>query len=84
MKFQKTFFVIIVVIILLTIATRFVFISGVLRDSDMRYRVTVPVYNGIPDTYYTGKYTESGNCITFKDEFGIERKVCGNYTVSGW
>lgn len=82
--FHKIFFVIIAVIILLGIGTRFAMMASAWKRGGATYEITVPTYNGHSDVYYTSQYRESGNCIVFKDEFNIEQKVCGNYQVRKW
>lgn len=82
--FHKIFFVIIAVIILLVIGIRFAMMARAWKRGGVTYEITVSTYNGHSDVYYTSQYRESGNCIVFKDEFNIEKKVCGNYQVRKW
>ena len=34
------------------------------------------------ESYLTSDYTVQGECIKFKDEFGIRKTICGHYTIS--
>lgn len=84
MGFHKGFFIVIALVILIGLSFRVAMVSKALTNNEHSYEITVPTYNGNSDVYFTTQYKESGNCITFKDEFGIEQKVCGNYQVKKW
>ena len=80
--FQKAIFAFIAAAILIIVSIRVVFMIRGYRDH--LYEITVSQGNNTPNYYYTNEYTESGECIRFKDEFGRDMKICGHYTVSRW
>jgi hypothetical protein len=53
------------------------------KDGKKIYEIQVNNYKQV-ETYVTNEYVrdkETG-CIKFKDEFGIKRVVCNNYTIT--
>jgi len=49
------------------------------------FEITVPTYgNSTPDTYYATSVREENGCVTFKDTWGFEHKVCGAYQIQKW
>lgn len=81
--FHKAIFAFIAAVILITVSIRILFMVRGYRG-DYVYEITVPQGNSTPNYYYTNEYTESGECIRFKNEFGRDMKICGHYTVSRW
>jgi hypothetical protein len=58
----------------------YIFIS--MRNSNKHlYTIEVNDVNGYT-TYFTNSYVDNGQCVSFKDEFGVKRNVCGHYTIS--
>lgn len=47
------------------------------------YEIEVNNFQNV-ESYLTKEYTkdEKTGCITFRDEFGIKRIVCNNYTIT--
>ena len=83
-RLQKAFFIIIAVIILLAVGLRVALVSGALTENGHSYEITVLNTNGVTTTYFTRDYSEEDKCITFKDEFGVEQKICGQYQITKW
>jgi hypothetical protein len=79
----KLFFALIVVIILTLIGLRFAMVSKSLKNGKTVYEINVNTFDR-SESYMTNEFTrdkETG-CISFKDEFGIKRIVCNNYTIT--
>jgi len=54
-----------------------------MKSGNKLYEITVNSFN-THESYLTNEFTkdkETG-CITFKDEIGIKRIVCNNYTIT--
>lgn len=83
-KLHKAFFIIIAAIILLAVGLRVALVTGALNGTGHSYEITVLNANGVTQTYFTRDYSEEDKCITFKDEFGVEQKVCGQYQITKW
>lgn len=80
-RLHKLVFVTILVIIIGGIAFQaYVFISMKSAGKHL-YTIKVNDVNGVI-TYFTDSYVDNGQCISFKDEFGVKRNVCGHYTIS--
>lgn len=64
----------------------FLFKLNVISQSGETYVITVPSYSGeASSTYMTKHYSKhKTGCISFKDELGINRIVCGPYTISSF
>lgn len=71
--FQKAIFGFIVAVILIVVSIRVSFM--ILGYRDHLYEIIVPQGNDTPNYYYTNEYTESGECIRFKDEFGRDINI---------
>lgn len=79
----KGIFAIAIFAALVSIGLKFVFIAKGMNSDGKVYEITVNSYDG-PESYFAKGYekdTETG-CIKFKDEFGIKRIVCNNYTIT--
>ncbi len=79
----KLFFGLIVLIILTFIGIRFTMISNSIKGGKSVYEINVNSFDK-NESYITNEFTrdkETG-CISFKDEFGIKRIVCNNYTIT--
>jgi hypothetical protein len=81
LKLHKIFFVTIFILVIGGIAFQaYLFVS--MRNSNKHfYTIEVNNVNGIT-TYLTDSYVDNGQCVIFKDEFGVKRNVCGHYTIS--
>lgn len=81
--FSKIFFGVVLSLMVIIIAFKFVFVYNVKQDGKFIYQIDVNSYNGV-ETYTTTEFTkdEKTGCIVFKDEFGIKRIVCNNYTIT--
>jgi hypothetical protein len=87
--FDKTFsfFRIIFFVILFVIIGSFVFKSAMIYRSfnggKKLYQVDVNSFNNV-ETYLTDSYVVDPNtkCLIFKDELGIKRTICNNYTIT--
>lgn len=82
-RFTKGVFVVVFCLILGMIAFKVVFISRAINNNKTLYQIDVNTYQN-SETYITEKYIVDPNtkCISFKDEMGIKRIVCNNYTVT--
>lgn len=81
--FFKLFFGFVALVIVGLILFRVNVVMDARSKGKTIYEIRVNTYNQV-ETYVTSEYTrdkESG-CITFKDEFGIKKVVCNNYTIS--
>jgi hypothetical protein len=76
-------FVLILLLVLGAIAFKAIFISREISNNKTLYQIDVNTYQN-SETYLTEKYIVDPNtkCISFKDEMGIKRIVCNNYTVT--
>lgn len=82
-RLSKGIFVVIVVIILSMITLRIVVVTNAMKDGKTVYGINVNSFNS-HESYITKEYTRDKmtGCVTFKDEFGITRVVCNNYTIT--
>ena len=64
----------------------FLFKLNVISQGGETYVITVPSYSGEASTTYMTKHysKDSTGCISFKDEIGLNRIVCGPYSVSSF
>lgn len=83
MKYFRLFFGLIVFIIIGTIVFRTYFILNSTKSNKKVYEIQVNNFN-THESYLTYEFTKDPqtNCISFKDEFGIKRIVCNNYTIT--
>jgi hypothetical protein len=60
-----------------------VFISRAINSGKTLFQIDVNNYKD-NETYITEKYIVDPNtkCVSFKDEMGIKRIVCNNYTIT--
>jgi hypothetical protein len=74
---------VIIFVVIATIAIRGTFVMKALDTNDHIFQINVNSFNQV-ETYLTKEWTkdEKTGCITFKDEFGVKRIVCNNYTVT--
>lgn len=58
-------------------------ISNTKKNNKPLYEIEVNSFNHV-ETYITTDYVKepTTGCIKFKDEFGIKRIVCNNYTIT--
>jgi hypothetical protein len=79
----KVFFVIVITVIILSLLFRVNMVLDIKKNGKTIYQISVNKFNEV-ETYMTGEYTrdEKSGCISFKDEFGIKRIVCNNYTIT--
>jgi hypothetical protein len=82
-KFMKVFFTIIMLFVIGGITFRGVFISRALNSGKTLYQIDVNNFQNV-ETYITDNYIVDPNtrCVSFKDEMGIKRIVCNNYTIT--
>lgn len=76
-----------IIIIFVIIAMVVIFISRVtmIANGGGKFvQITVPNYSGVSEVYVASEYLEKDGCITFKDGFGTQHKVCGAYQISKW
>ena len=62
----------------------FLFKLNVISQGGETYVITVPSHSGEASTTHMTKHysKHKTGCISFKDEIGLNRIVCGAYTVS--
>jgi len=79
---NKLIFIFVGVVLIATIALKL----NILGQEGETYVITVPSYSGEASTTYMTKHysKDSTGCISFKDEIGLNRIVCGPYTVSSF
>ena len=81
--FFKVFFVLTFCLIIGMIIFKVAFISRAMNSGKTLYQIDVNTYKN-NETYITEKYIVDPNskCVSFKDEMGIKRVVCNNYTIT--
>ena len=82
-SFFKVFFVLIFLLIIGGIIFRANMYVNAKNSGKAIYEIHVNRFNET-ESYMTSEYTrdkETG-CISFKDEFGIKRIVCNDYTIT--
>lgn len=79
----RGFFVLAVILIIGTIAFKGVMVTKGLSSGKPMYEISVNSYDS-PESYITTEYErdQETGCIKFKDEFGIKRIVCKDYTIT--
>jgi hypothetical protein len=78
----KFFFIGFIILAVFVLVIRVFFITRVYSDgSGKLVEIRIPSYNGNYDSYFSNSYNESNGCVKFKDGFGIEHSVCGNYQI---
>jgi hypothetical protein len=82
-KIFNRIFIVMVILVIAMLVFRGALIFKSFTGNETIYQVNVNRYNDI-ETYLTNKYEkdEKTGCIKFKDEFGIKRIVCNNYTIT--
>ena len=82
-KFFNAIFIFIVLIFIGTIVFKGYYFINAKNNNKKVYEIRVNNFNEI-ETYMTNDYTKEkeSNCISFKDEIGIKRVVCNNYTIT--
>lgn len=80
-KFVKLMFAFVFVIILGSIVFRAYMVIDSKNNNKSIYEITVNRGES-SESYLTSDYTVQGECIKFKDEFGIRKTICGHYTIS--
>lgn len=82
-KITKTFINLIFVIVFILIFYKIFLIVRAVGNSKPLYEINVNSYNQV-ETYITEKYiiNPDTKCLSFKDEIGIKRTVCNNYTIT--
>lgn len=82
-KFVRGFIVGVFIIIIAAFVVKGILVYNAVKSGKVIYQVDVNSFNG-GESYLTKEYTkdEKTGCITFKDEIGIKRVVCNNYTIS--
>ena len=79
----KFFFTLIFILIIGSILWRVGLVINANKNGKVVYEINVNNFNQV-ESYFTTSYErdkETG-CIRFKDEFGIKRTVCNNYTIT--
>lgn len=75
----------VIVIMALIVVGIFVYHVTMIANSGGNFvQITIPNYGGVSEVYVASEYLEKDGCITFKDSFGIQHKVCGAYQISKW
>lgn len=79
----KAVFVIAIIVIVASLVLKGTMIGRALQNGKTLYQIDVNKFNNI-ETYITTEYLVDPNtkCITFKDEMGLKRTVCNNYTIT--
>lgn len=78
---RKRNFFIIFVFALVILTTAIIGTAEFMTHKSDGYKISVP-YNGYSKTtYYTNKYTEKDGCVSFTDDWGKKRKICGVYEI---
>jgi hypothetical protein len=79
----KVTFGFIFILAIVAIIFKGVFISRAISSGKTLYQIDVNNYKDM-ETYITEKYIVDPNtkCVSFKDEMGIKRIVCNNYTIT--
>lgn len=82
-SFFRGFAITIVILIVALFLFRGALVYNAVVGGKLVYQITVNSYNG-PEEYITNEFTkdEKTGCITFKDELGIKRIVCNQYTIT--
>lgn len=45
------------------------------------YEITIPGNRTQNTNFFTNTYVEKNGCITFKDEYNREHRICGSYNI---
>lgn len=79
----KIFFGFVILVIIFTIGLRVNMVLDAKKTGKTVYEISVNKFNEV-EIYITSDYTrdEKSGCISFKDEFGIKKIVCNNYTIT--
>ena len=83
--FFKFAFIGVFLVIVMSLVYRGYFVSRALKNGRNIYEITIPsMGKETSDTYVTDEYRidPESKCITFKDEFGFTKTVCGFYTIT--
>lgn len=82
-NFLRFTFVIVFIGIIGMFVFRILMISKARNDGKTIYEIQVNSFNHV-ENYATTDYVKDDNtgCIKFKDEFGIKRIVCNDYTIT--
>jgi len=80
---MRGFIVLVFILIIGMFLFRGYLIYGAKKGGKPMYEIEVNNFQQV-ESYFTKEYTkdEKTGCITFKDEFGIKRIVCNNYTIT--
>ena len=79
----KGLFIVIAIGMVGLLVLKGVFITRALNADKTLYQIDANSFNG-SQVYITEKYIVDPNtkCVSFKDEMGIKRTVCNNYTIT--
>lgn len=82
-KFFKVIFVLVWILIIGMFIFKIALVSNAVNSDKPLYEISVNSFDG-PESYLTTEYKrdQTSGCIKFKDEFGISRIVCNNYTIT--
>lgn len=77
--------VVFIILIVLVIGVRGYFFAGAKSGGHHIYYITVHNFSG-DQTYMATEYAvdSASGCLKFKDEFGLNNTVCGNYSITEW
>jgi hypothetical protein len=82
-KFNKVFFVFIACLIIFAIGFKLTYTYESFKSGQNVYQIKVNTFDR-HESYMTNFFVidSTSGCIKFKDEFGIKRIVCNNYTIT--
>lgn len=82
-SFVRSFMMIVILLIIGMVIFKVALVFKSINSGVPVYSVTVNSYGGYEE-YLTKEFTkdEKTGCITFKDELGVKRIVCNEYTIT--
>ena len=82
-NFVKFFMIFVFLIIIGGLIFKGIMIVDAKKNNKTLYQIDVNKYNEV-ESYITTDYVrdEKSGCIRFKDEFGLQRTVCNNYSIT--
>lgn len=81
---MKTGFRLFLIVMALIIFSTFLINISVFTKTKHPIQITVNTGYNHQDCYFVTEYKEDNGCISFKDAFGTERKICGSYQIKKW
>ena len=81
--FFRVFFILAFIGVIAMFVLRGTLVYNAMKGGKTMYQIEVNSFNQ-HETYLTSEFTkdEKTGCLTFKDELGIKRIVCNQYTIT--